>query len=138
LDDDGWFATRDRGWIDDEGYLFVEGRTDDTIIRGGENIAPAEIEDVLLAHDAVAQATVVGVPDERWGQDIAAAVVLRPGRTVEPEELRDWVRARLRSSKTPVLIAFRDSLPHTATGKVLRRELLSDLLTPLLLRSDDA
>ena len=138
LDDDGWFATRDRGWIDDEGYLFVEGRTDDTIIRGGENIAPAEIEDALLAHGAVAEAAVVGVPDERWGQDIAAAVVLRPGHTVEPDELRDWVRARLRSSKTPALIVFRDTLPHTATGKILRRELLSDLLTPLLLRSDDA
>jgi acyl-CoA synthetase (AMP-forming)/AMP-acid ligase II len=138
LDDDGWFATRDRGWIDDDGYLFVEGRTDDTIIRGGENIAPAEIEDVLLAHDAVAQVAVVGIPDERWGQDIAAAVVLRPGRTAEPEELREWVRTRLRGSKTPALIEFRDTLPHTATGKILRRELLSDLLTPLLLRSDDA
>jgi acyl-CoA synthetase (AMP-forming)/AMP-acid ligase II len=138
LDEDGWFATRDRGWIDDDGYLFVEGRTDDTIIRGGENIAPAEIEDALLMHDAVAQAAVVGIPDERWGQDIAAAVVLRPERTAEPEELRDWVRARLRSSKTPALIVFRDTLPHTATGKILRRELLSDLTTPLLLRSDDA
>ena len=84
LDDDGWFATRDRGWIDDDGYLFVEGRSDDTIIRGGENIAPAEIEDVLMAHDAVIDAAVFGVPDERWGQDIAAAVVLRPGRTPKP------------------------------------------------------
>jgi acyl-CoA synthetase (AMP-forming)/AMP-acid ligase II len=138
LDDEGWFATRDRGWIDDEGYLFVEGRTDDTIIRGGENIAPAEIEDVLLTHDAVAQAAVVGIPDERWGQDIAAAVVLRPGHIAEPEELRDWVRTRLRGSKTPARIVFRDALPHTATGKILRRELLSDLLTPLRLRSDDA
>ncbi|MCW2652727.1 MAG: hypothetical protein QOE41_4725 [Mycobacterium sp.] len=127
LDDDGWFATRDRGWIDDEGYLFVEGRTDDTIIRGGENIAPAEIEDVLMAHDAVAEAAVFGVPDERWGHDIAAALVLRPGRTAEADEIRDWVRARLRGSKTPALIVFRDELPHTATGKVLRRELLADL-----------
>jgi acyl-CoA synthetase (AMP-forming)/AMP-acid ligase II len=138
LDDDGWFATRDRGWIDDDGYLFVEGRTDDTIIRGGENIAPAEIEDVLLAHAAVAEAAVVGIPDERWGQDIAAAVVLRPGRTADSEELRDWVRTRLRSSKTPALITFRDALPHTATGKILRRELLAELSQPLLLRSDDA
>jgi acyl-CoA synthetase (AMP-forming)/AMP-acid ligase II len=130
LDDDGWFATRDRGWIDDDGYLFVEGRSDDTIIRGGENIAPAEIEDVLMAHDAVAEAAVVGVPDERWGSEIAAAVVLRPGRVVQSEDLRGWVRARLRGSKTPVLIVFRDELPRTATGKVLRRELLADLLSP--------
>jgi acyl-CoA synthetase (AMP-forming)/AMP-acid ligase II len=138
LDDDGWFATRDRGWIDDDGYLFVEGRTDDTIIRGGENIAPAEIEDVLLTHTAVSQAAVVGIPDERWGQDIAAAVVLRPGLTAEAEELRDWVRTRLRSSKTPALVVFRDALPHTATGKILRRELLTDLSAPLQLRSNDA
>jgi acyl-CoA synthetase (AMP-forming)/AMP-acid ligase II len=137
LDDDGWFATRDRGWIDDDGYLFVEGRTDDTIIRGGENIAPAEIEEVLLTHDAVAQAAVVGIPDERWGQDIAAAVVLRHGRSAEPEELRDWVRRRLRGSKTPALIVFRNTLPHSATGKLLRRELLPDVLTSQPRRSDD-
>jgi acyl-CoA synthetase (AMP-forming)/AMP-acid ligase II len=128
LDDDGWFATRDRGWVDEDGYLFVEGRTDDTIIRGGENIAPAEIEDVLLEHPAVANAAVVGVPDEHWGQDIAAAVVLRAGRTVSTEELRQWARTRLRGSKTPALIVVRDALPQTATGKILRREVLADLL----------
>jgi acyl-CoA synthetase (AMP-forming)/AMP-acid ligase II len=128
LDDNGWFATRDRGWVDEDGYLFVEGRTDDTIIRGGENIAPAEIEDVLLEHSAVVEAAVVGVPDEHWGQEIAAAVVLRPGRTVPAEELRQWVRSRLRGSKTPALVVIRDALPQTATGKLLRRELLAELL----------
>ena len=135
LDGNGWFATRDRGWVDEDGYLFVEGRTDDTIIRGGENIAPAEIEDVLLEHSAVVEAAVVGVPDEHWGQEIAAAVVLRPGRIVHAEELREWVRSRLRGSKTPTLIAIRDALPQTATGKVLRRELLADLLATHLQRS---
>ncbi|WP_330255016.1 acyl--CoA ligase [Nocardia sp. NBC_00565] len=128
LDSDGWFATRDRGWVDEDGYLFVEGRTDDTIIRGGENIAPAEIEDVLLQHRAVSEAVVVGVPDERWGQDIAAAVVRRPGHSVEAEELREWVRTRLRGSKTPALIVFRDALPYTPTGKLLRREVSTDLV----------
>ncbi|MCA4760661.1 fatty acid--CoA ligase family protein [Mycobacterium sp. SMC-2] len=128
LDENGWFATRDRGWVDEDGYLFVEGRTDDTIIRGGENIAPAEIEDVLLEHSAVVEAAVVGVPEEHWGHEIAAAVVLRPGRIVHAEELRQWVRTRLRGSKTPTLIAIRDALPQTSTGKVLRRELLADLL----------
>jgi acyl-CoA synthetase (AMP-forming)/AMP-acid ligase II len=127
LDHDGWFATRDRGWLDEDGYLFVEGRSDDTIIRGGENIAPAEIEDVLLEHPGVAEAAVVGIPDEHWGQDIAAAVVLRPGSTVLPEELREWVRGRLRGSKTPAVVVIREALPQTATGKVLRRELLADL-----------
>jgi acyl-CoA synthetase (AMP-forming)/AMP-acid ligase II len=129
LDGEGWFATRDRGWVDEDGYLFVEGRTDDTIIRGGENIAPAEIEDVLLEHPAVAEATVLGMPDEHWGQEIAAAVVLRPGHEVGTEELRHWARTRLRGSKTPALLVVRDALPQTSTGKVLRRELLADLLS---------
>ncbi|MDT5161636.1 MAG: hypothetical protein QOC90_1946 [Mycobacterium sp.] len=128
LDSDGWFATRDRGWVDEDGYLFVEGRSDDTIIRGGENIAPAEIEDVLLEHPAVADVAVLGIPEAHWGQDIAAAVVFRPGHSASTEELRQWARARLRGSRTPALIVVRDALPQTATGKVLRRELLADLL----------
>ncbi len=127
VDGDGWFATRDRGWVDDDGYLFIEGRSDDTIIRGGENIAPAEIEDALLAHPAVQACAVVGLPDEEWGQRIAAAVVLRPAAVADADELRDFARARLRTSKTPDLIAFRDSLPHTETGKLLRRLVLEDL-----------
>ena len=127
LDDDGWFCTRDRGWVDAEGYLFLEGRADDTIIRGGENIAPAEIEVVLLEHPAVAEACVVGVPDDEWGQRIEAAVVLRDGSSVDAEELRETVRSRLRGSKTPDRIVFRDSLPHTETGKMLRRVVQQEL-----------
>lgn len=126
-DDDGWFPTRDRGWFDDEGYLFIEGRADDTIIRGGENIAPAEIEDVLLAHPDIADAAVVGVPDDEWGQRIEAAVVLRPGSVVDGDALRDHCRVHLRSSKTPDRIVTRDALPHTDTGKLLRRAVLADL-----------
>jgi acyl-CoA synthetase (AMP-forming)/AMP-acid ligase II len=128
VDADGWFPTRDRGWVDEDGYLFIEGRSDDTIIRGGENIAPAEIEDVLLAHPAVHSAAVVGLPDEEWGQRIAAAVVLRPGSSVDADELQTWCRSTLRSSKTPDVIAFRDDLPVTDTGKLLRRVVLADLL----------
>ncbi|MFZ4519893.1 MAG: class I adenylate-forming enzyme family protein [Microthrixaceae bacterium] len=127
LDDDGWFPTRDRGWIDDEGFLFIEGRSDDTIIRGGENIAPAEIEDVLLHHPDVADAAVVGVPDDEWGQRIEAAVVLREGATSDPTALRAHCREHLRSSKTPDRIVLRDALPHTDTGKLLRRAVLADL-----------
>lgn len=126
-DDDGWFPTRDRGWFDDEGYLFIEGRADDTIIRGGENIAPAEIEDVLLAHPAVADAAVVGVPDDEWGQRIEAAVVLRPGAGAIPGDLEAHCREHLRSSKTPDRIVVRTELPHTDTGKLLRRAVLADL-----------
>lgn len=128
LDADGWFCTQDRGSVDAAGYLFIEGRADDTIIRGGENIAPAEIEEVLYAHPAVSEACVVGVPDNEWGQRIVAVVVLRPGFTVEAAELQDVVRQRLRGSKTPDRVVFRDSLPHTETGKLLRRVVLMDLV----------
>ena len=121
LDDAGWFCTRDHGWVDAEGYLFIEGRADDTIIRGGENIAPAEIEEVLLAQASVEEACVVGIPDDEWGQRIEAAVVLRDGAAASADDLRDAVRAALRGSKTPDRIVFRDSLPHTDTGKMLRR-----------------
>jgi acyl-CoA synthetase (AMP-forming)/AMP-acid ligase II len=127
LDADGWFPTRDRGWVDEDGYLFLEGRADDTIIRGGENIAPAEIEDVLLEHPGVVDAVVVGVPDDEWGQRLAAVVVAADGSEPDIEELRAWVRARLRSSKTPDLVEFRAELPRTDTGKLLRRQVLAEL-----------
>jgi acyl-CoA synthetase (AMP-forming)/AMP-acid ligase II len=126
--EDGWFPTRDLGWLDEGGFLFVEGRADDTIIRGGENIAPAEIEDVLLEHVGVADVVVVGVPDDEWGQRIAAVVVAAPGAAVGADELREWVRARLRGSKTPDFVEFRTELPRTDTGKVLRRSILADLI----------
>jgi len=128
LDGDGWFCTRDQGSIDSDGYLFIEGRVDDTIIRGGENIAPAEIEEVLLAQPGVAEACVVGLPDDEWGQRIVAVVVQQDGRTVEPNILQDAVRKVLRGSKTPEEIIVRDSLPHTETGKMLRRVVQSELL----------
>ncbi len=121
LDERGFFDTRDDGYLDDEGYLFISGRTDDTIIRGAENIAPAEIEDVLLRHPAVLDAVAFGVPDPEWGQRIEAAVVVRPGLGVEPAELRDFARQALRSSKTPARFWFLDALPRTETGKLLRR-----------------
>lgn len=126
-DADGWFPTHDRALIDHDGYLYVEGRTDDTIIRGGENIAPAEVEDVLLRHPSVVQAAVLGIPDDEWGQRIAAFVVLTESATVSGEELKEFVRGRLRTSRTPDVIHFRPDLPTTPTGKLLRRELASSL-----------
>jgi acyl-CoA synthetase (AMP-forming)/AMP-acid ligase II len=125
LDEGGWFRTRDRGYIDDEGYIFVQGRADDTIIRGGENIAPSEIEAVLGEHESVNDCAVAGVPDEEWGQRIAAFVVLEPGAEPDVAGLRDFIRARLRSSKTPDEIMFLDELPTTPTGKILRRNLVA-------------
>jgi acyl-CoA synthetase (AMP-forming)/AMP-acid ligase II len=127
---DGWFCTRDRGWLDAEGYLFIEGRADDTIIRGGENIAPAEVEDVLLRHEAVADCAVVGLPDEEWGQRVGAAVVLVPGASVTSEELRAYARGHLRSSKAPEVLALEDELPYSATGKLLRRTVRERLSAP--------
>ena len=129
LDADGWFPTRDRGWLDADGYLFIEGRSDDTIIRGGENIAPAEIEEVLLQHADIAQCAVVGIPDDEWGQRIAAVVVLRPGAAVDAAEVQDFARRSLRGSKTPEVVTFVEALPYTETGKLLRRVVQADLQT---------
>jgi len=129
LDDDGWFPTRDRGHVDEGGYLFVEGRADDTIIRGGENIAPAEIEDVLMDHEGVVDAVVVGLPDDEWGQRLVGVVVRGEDGRVGEDELRELVRARLRSSKTPEHIEFWDELPRTDTGKLLRRIVIARLDT---------
>ncbi|MCW2916725.1 MAG: lcfB11 [Actinomycetia bacterium] len=127
VDADGWFRTRDLALFDDDGYLFIEGRADDTIIRGGENIAPAEVEDALLRHAAVREAAVVGLPDEEWGERIAAFVVTHDGTEVDVETLRSWVRSLLRGSKTPDVVIFQDALPYTPTGKLLRRELVNAL-----------
>ncbi|TQM11231.1 class I adenylate-forming enzyme family protein [Pseudonocardia kunmingensis] len=122
---DGWFPTRDRGYLDEAGFLYVQGRADDTIIRGGENIAPAEIEDALAAHESVLECAVAGVPDLEWGQRIAAFVVLRDGHEGDGDVLRQFVRARLRGHKTPDDVVFLGELPTTATGKILRRALVA-------------
>lgn len=127
VDEQGFFDTRDEGYLDEEGFLFIGGRTDDTIIRGAENIAPAEIEDVLLGHPTVVDAAVFGIPDEEWGQRIEAAVVVRDGEAVDAAELREFARRSLRSSKTPDRIWFVEELPRTETGKLLRRR-VPDLL----------
>ncbi|HKA16545.1 MAG TPA: class I adenylate-forming enzyme family protein [Myxococcota bacterium] len=124
---DGFFPTRDAGWIDEEGYLFLEGRADDIIVRGGENMSPGEIEDVLIEHPAVADCAVVGVPDEQWGEAVAAAIVVKPGASVGAEELQEFVKKRLRSSRSPQHVVFRNELPYNETGKLLRRVVREDL-----------
>ncbi len=126
-DDEGWFATKDAGFLDAEGYLFIDGRLDDVIVRGGENMSPGEIEEVLLAHPAVDQAAVVGVPDTEWGEKVAAAIVLKPGASASAGELQTWVKERLRSSRMPELVDFREELPFNETGKLLRRVLRAEL-----------
>jgi acyl-CoA synthetase (AMP-forming)/AMP-acid ligase II len=127
LDENGWFPTKDRARFDSGQFLFIEGRADDTIIRGGENVAPAEIEDVLVQHPAVGEAAVVGAPDEEWGQIIVAFVVPRDGAHVGEDELRSFVRGKLRTSKTPDRVIERDHLPYTDSGKLMRRLLTAEL-----------
>ena len=120
-DNEGWFPTRDAGSMDPEGYLFLEGRADDVIVRGGENMSPGEIEDVLLEHDAVGDAAVVGIPDEQWGEGVAAAIRLKDDKSAEVAELQNWVKNNMRSSRVPQVIEFWDELPYNETGKLLRR-----------------
>jgi acyl-CoA synthetase (AMP-forming)/AMP-acid ligase II len=129
LDENGWFATRDVATLDEGGYLFLGGRSDDTIIRGGENIAPAELEDVLIEHPGVRDVAVIGVEDPQWGQAIVAVVVPADDVGPDPDELRAYVRKTLRGSRTPDRVVFRHELPTNATGKVLRRELVEELRT---------
>jgi fatty-acyl-CoA synthase len=128
-DSEGWFATNDGGWMDDEGYLFVEGRLDDVIVRGGENISPGEIEDVLREHPAVADVAVLGLPDDDWGERIACALVVRESKPTT-EELAAWVKSKLKSTKTPDVWEFRDALPYNETGKLLRRQLKVEMTPP--------
>jgi long-chain acyl-CoA synthetase len=127
LDEDGWFPTKDVATVDHDGYLFITGRSDDTIIRGGENISPAEVEDVLVEHPSVRDVAVVGVEDQQWGQIIVAVVVPAPGADPDPEDLRGYVRDSLRGSRTPDRVVFRNELPTTPTGKVLRRNLVDEI-----------
>ncbi len=124
---DGWFPTNDGGRLDAAGFLFVEGRLDDVIVRGGENMSPGEIEDVLLAHPCVADAAVTGVPDDEWGEVVAAAVVLQTGTAANEVELQTWVREHLRSSHTPTIVDVRAELPYNETGKLVRRVLRDEL-----------
>ena len=121
LDNDGWFPTRDAGYLDDHGYLFLSGRADDVIVRGGENISPGEIEDLLHHHPAIADAAAVGIPSEEWGEVVGLAVVEATGQSITEAEIRHHIREHLRSSRVPEVIHFSSELPYNETGKLLRR-----------------
>lgn len=120
-DDDGWFPTRDSGFIDEHGFLFLAGRIDDVIVRGGENISPGEVEAVLRSHDAVEDVAVLGVPSVEWGETLAAAIVRKPDAEVTAQELQGLVRKQLRSSRVPEHVRFVEALPYNEMGKLLRR-----------------
>lgn len=121
LDANGWFPTKDCGWLDDGGYLFVDGRLDDVIVRGGENISPAEIEDVIRLRDGVEDVAVIGVPDNEWGEKIIAILVTK--EPIDEHDLKEHIKAALKSTKVPEAFFFRGELPYNETGKLLRRNL---------------
>lgn len=132
LDESGWLITGDSGFIDAAGYLFVEGRVDDVIIKGGENLSPTEIEDTLLRHELVESVVVVGIPHPEWGESVAAAVVATTSYdhvadSQLREELVEWVQSRLGTLKAPSSIVFYKELPTTASGKLLRRVVRAEL-----------
>lgn len=124
---DGWFYTKDRGRVDAGGYLFLSGRADDVIVRGGENISPGEIEDVIREDQTVADVAVVAMPDDQWGEVPVAIVVAADGAQVDGEALKTQVRARLRSSRVPSEVVVWAELPHNEMGKLLRKDIRAAL-----------
>ena len=120
---DGWFYSGDAGYFDAEGYLYIHDRVKDMIVSGGENVYPAEVENAIFSHPAVADAAVIGVPDERWGEAVKAVVVLKPGAEADAAALIAHCRERIAGYKTPKSVDFIDALPRNPSGKVLRREL---------------
>jgi long-chain acyl-CoA synthetase len=123
IDADGWFRTGDVGRLDENGYLYIVDRKKDMIIRGGFNVYPRELEEVLLTHAQVSLAAVIGVPHEVHGEEVKAIIVRTPGASVTEAELVTWCRQTMAAYKYPRIVEFRDSLPLTATGKILKREL---------------
>jgi long-chain acyl-CoA synthetase len=119
----GWFFSGDVAYRDEEGYYFIKDRVKDMIIRGGFNVYPREIEEILYAHPAVAEAAVFGVPDAALGEEIRAAVSLKPGQSATEQELIDYCKERMAAYKYPRTLEIMAALPKTATGKLLKREL---------------
>ncbi len=120
---DGWFRTGDAGYMDEEGFVYIQDRVKDMIVSGGENIYPAEVENCLFAHPAVADVAVIGVPDEKWGEAVKAIVVLKPGSSATPEQLIDFCKGKIANYKRPKSVDFAELLPRNPTGKILKREL---------------
>jgi long-chain acyl-CoA synthetase len=120
---DGWLLTGDMAWVDEDGYFFIVDRKKDMIIRGGYNVYPREIEEVLYEHPSVLEAAVIGLPDAALGEEVGAAVVRRPGSDVDAEEIRAFVKERIAAYKYPRYVWFPDELPKGSTGKVLKREI---------------
>jgi acyl-CoA synthetase (AMP-forming)/AMP-acid ligase II len=119
----GWFRSGDAGYFDPDGYLYVYDRVKDMIVSGGENVYPAEVENALMSHPAVADVAVIGIPDERWGETPKAMVVRRPDTEATEQELIDHCRERLAKFKCPTSVDWIDALPRNPSGKVLKKDL---------------
>jgi acyl-CoA synthetase (AMP-forming)/AMP-acid ligase II len=129
---DGWLKTGDIGYLDEEGFLYLADRAKDMIIRGGENIYPVEIENELLEHEAVQEVAAIGLPHERWGEEVAVVVHLHPGATADEDSLVEFARSRLAAYKVPTKVFISDQpLPRNATNKILKRELKEGLLASM-------
>jgi long-chain acyl-CoA synthetase len=120
---DGWFRSGDLGTRDKDGFYYVVDRAKDMIIRGGMNVYPREVEEVLMTHDAVSLAAVVGVPDEAHGEEVKAFVIRKPGSEVSADDLVAWAKEQMAAYKYPRVVEFRDELPMTASGKIRKRDL---------------
>jgi len=120
---DGWLRTGDAGYLDEDGYLYIHDRIKDMIISGGENIYPAEVESAICDHPDVAEAAVIGVPDDKWGEAVKAIVVMKPGRTADAAGIINFTRTRIAGYKTPKSVDFLPALPRNPSGKILRRHL---------------
>jgi acyl-CoA synthetase (AMP-forming)/AMP-acid ligase II len=120
---DGWFHSGDAGYFDADGYLYIHDRVKDMIVSGGENVYPAEVENALFGHPAIADVAVIGVPDERWGEAVKACVVLKPGEKAEAADIIAFAKTRIAGYKVPKSIDFIAALPRNPSGKILRREL---------------
>ncbi|MEO8690749.1 MAG: AMP-binding protein, partial [Solirubrobacteraceae bacterium] len=123
---DGLMSSGDVGHFDDEGRLFIDGRDDDMIVSGGENVFPQEVEDLLSSHDSISEAAVFGVDDEKFGQRLKAVVVTKGSKKISEAEVKKYVKANLAGYKVPRDVDFVTELPRTSTGKVLKRELQED------------
>jgi long-chain acyl-CoA synthetase len=123
IDANGWLRTGDAGYLDEDGYVFIHDRVKDMIISGGENIYPAEVENAIFGHPAVADVGVIGVPDEKWGEAVKAVVSVKPGAEVSPTEIIAWARERIAAFKCPKSVDFVETVPRNPSGKILRREL---------------
>lgn len=120
---DGWFHTGDAGFFDEDGYLYIHDRVKDMIVSGGENVYPAEVENGLFSHPAIADVAVIGVPDDKWGEAVKAIVVLQPGQEASPDDIIAYAKTQIAGFKVPKSVDYIDVLPRNPSGKVLRREL---------------